>query len=94
VTQVEDALCYKRFRLQKVSLKFFINIILLTTLAPWGRLQQKWVPGIFLGRGEGCKPAGEHVWQIYRLHDCLKIWQPQIPGTHWAWTGIVLPLPL
>jgi len=34
-----------------VSMEFFIDLILLATLWPWGWLilYQKWVPGIFLG---------------------------------------------
>ena len=40
-----------RVRFPMVSLEFFIYIILLAALWPWGWLNlcQKWVPGIFLG---------------------------------------------
>jgi len=40
-----------RFHFPRVSLEFFIEIILLSALWTWDwlSLQQKWVPGIFPG---------------------------------------------
>jgi hypothetical protein len=52
-----------RVRFPMVSLDFFIYIILLSALWPWGglSLSQKWVPGIFSeGKGGRC-------WQHYHL---------------------------
>jgi hypothetical protein len=55
---VVKALRYKpagRVRFPVVSLEFFGDIILPVALWPWGRpnLQQKWVPGVFLGSKGG-----------------------------------------
>jgi hypothetical protein len=77
-----------RVRFPMVSLEFLIGIILLSALWPWGRLslQQKWVPGIFPG-GKGGRCVG-----LTNLPpsctDCLEIWDPQLPGTLRACTGI------
>jgi len=65
-----------------VSLEFFIDIILLVALWPWGwlSLEQKWVPGIFSGRvciGSQCVGL---ITLPPSCANCLEIWEPQPPG--------------
>jgi hypothetical protein len=64
---------------QPLGTEFFIDIILVAELWPWGRLslQQKWVPGIFpLGGG-----GGKVGWYIGlttlppSCAKCLEIWE-------------------
>jgi hypothetical protein len=69
-----------RDRFPLVSLEFFIDIIFLAALWPWGRLslQLKWVRGIFPG-GKFSRCVG-----LTNLPpscaDCLKIWEPYPPA--------------
>ena len=65
----------------RLSLEFFIDLILPTALCPRGRLslQQKWVPGIFRG-GKGCRCVGLTSLP-HPCADCLEIWETERPGT-------------
>ena len=67
-----------------VSLAFFIDIILLAALCPWGQLSllQKWVPGIF--PGSKCNWCVGLTTLPPSCAKYLEIWQPQPPGTLWA----------
>jgi hypothetical protein len=80
-----------RDRFPMVSLELFIDIILPAPLRPGSRLSllQKWVPGIFLG-GKGDRYVGLTILPS-SCADCLKIWEPQPPGTLRACHGIALP---
>jgi len=68
--------------------EFFIDLILLATLWPWGwlSLEQKWVPGIFPG-GEGGQCVGLTTLPPSCV-DCVEIWEPQPPGTLRACPGL------
>jgi len=66
---------------QMVSLEFFIDIILLIALWPWGQfsLLQKWVPGVF---PEGKKrPVHKANNLTTILGHCHIIWELYLPGT-------------
>jgi len=75
-------------RFPMVSLEFFVDIILLAALWPWGwlSLQQEWVPGIFSG-GKGGWCIGLTTLPP-SCADCLEIWEPQTPGTLRASPGL------
>jgi len=80
-----------RFRFQKVSLEFFIHIILLAALWTWGRLslQHEWIPGVFpVGKGGRCVGL---TTLPPSCADCLEIWDPQHSGTLRACPWIDLP---
>ena len=70
-----------RVRFEIVSLEFFIDIILPAALWPWGGLSQEY----FLG-GKGDRFVGLTLPPSYA--DCLKIWEPQPPGTLRAWPSL------
>ena len=76
-----------RVRFPIVSLEFFIDIILLAALWPWGwiNLYQKEEPGIFLGGKEG---RCVELTLPSSCADCLEIWEPQPPGTLRACPGL------
>jgi len=77
-----------RVRFPMVSLEFFIDIVFLAALWPWGwlSLQQKWVPGIFPG-GKGGWCLGLTILPHSRA-SCLEIRVPQPRGTLWACPGL------
>jgi len=77
-----------RVRFPMLSLEFFIVIILPAALWPcsWLILEQKWVPGIFLG-GKGGRCVGLTTLPP-SYADCLEIWEPQPPGTLRACPGL------
>jgi hypothetical protein len=54
-------------------------------------LWQEWVPGIFPG-GKGGRCVGLTTLPP-SCADCLKIWEPQTPGTLEVCNGIALPIP-
>jgi hypothetical protein len=69
-----------------VSLEFFIDIILLATYSPWvdsaSNRNENQEYEYFLGdRGGWC--IGLKMLPL-SYANCLKIWEPQIPGTLWA----------
>ena len=84
ITTLQAGMCWVRF--PKVSLKFFIDIILPVTLCPKGLTQPLTGMGT---RGKGGRCVGLTTLQ-HSYSDCVEIWEPQNPGPLRACSGIAL----
>ena len=74
-----------RVRFQMVSMGFFIDLILLAALWPWGLIQPlKKTSNRVISRRVNA--AGAYGWQLCHLHAPIvqKFWEPETPGSQKA----------